>query len=75
MRRRLFLCLVFQVTAWGQDRAWHDAQTRDDGTFRKAGRIVTGHLPKNPEGRLDQGCGTPGRTPHYMVGQRIAFSR
>jgi hypothetical protein len=28
-------------------------------TFRKAGRIVTGHRPKNPEGRPDQGCGEP----------------
>ncbi len=48
------------------------AMSGDDGaTFRKAGRIVTGHLPKNPEGRPDQGCGEPSLTAEH--GNRFLY--
>ena len=36
----------------------------DEGsTFRKAGRILAGHQPKNAQGRPDQGCGEPSLVP------------
>jgi hypothetical protein len=40
------------------------AISADQGsTFRKAGRILTGHQPKNAAGRPDQGCGEPSLLP------------
>jgi len=33
-------------------------------SFRKAGRILTGSLPKNEDGRPDQGCGEPSLVGH-----------
>lgn len=35
------------------------ASTDGGNTFEKLGPILTGHLPKNPAGTPDQGCGEP----------------
>lgn len=56
------------------------AVSRDDGaTFTKMGPVITSHLPKNPEGTRDQGCGevciVPDKSGSYLYAYYTDHSR